>query len=173
MRNNFIKNFKAFDYITSGPLTYGIGVSSIYIPVNEMIEYFTIEKVIAEMSRLQEKKNLALFIVITKYEQGPKKELTKEMMLFSDNEYLDENESEYPDLKKALMACTNKKLSNQKEYFTEERSRYRLTTWKQDGITRDRKTLDKFLKKFYKFGQAPKKEEPKKVEPKAEDSKDN
>ena len=111
-----------------------------------MIEYYTMEKVISEMSRLQEKKNLALFIVITKFEKGPQKELIKEMMLFSDNDYLDEAESQYRELKKALIEDKNKRLTEQKEYFTEERSRYRLTTWKQEGITRDRKTLDKFLK---------------------------
>jgi hypothetical protein len=48
-KNNFIKNYKSFDYIISGPVTYGIGVSSIYIPVDEMIEHFTLDKVIAEM----------------------------------------------------------------------------------------------------------------------------
>ena len=92
------------------------------------------------------------------------------MMLFSDNHYLDESESQYRELKKALIEDKNKKLTNQKEYFTEERSRYRLTTWKQEGITRDRKTLDKFLKKFYKFG-PPKKEEPKPEEKPKEEEK--
>ena len=111
-RNNFAKNFKAFDYITSGPLTFGIGVSSIYIPVAELIEHFTIDKVIAEMSRLQEKKNLGLFIVITKYEKGPKRELVKEMLLFSDRDFLDEGESQYIDLKKELIADQNKKLTD-------------------------------------------------------------
>ena len=62
------------------------------------------------MSRLQEKKNLGLFIVITKYEKGPKRELVKEMLLFSDSDFLDEGESEYIDLKKALIADQNKKL---------------------------------------------------------------
>jgi hypothetical protein len=32
-------------------------------------------------------------MIITKFERGPKKDLVKEMALFSDDEYLDEGES--------------------------------------------------------------------------------
>ena len=98
-RNNFIKNFKAFDYITSGPITYGIGISSIYIPVREMVDHYGLKTVASEMQRLMDKKNLGLFIIITKHEKGPDHELVKEMALFRDNQILNDFESQYSELK--------------------------------------------------------------------------
>jgi len=48
--NNLIKNYKTFDYIKQADKTYkGVGVSSIYIPVNEFIEHFGLNDVVREL----------------------------------------------------------------------------------------------------------------------------
>jgi len=39
-KNNLIKNFKAFDYIPVDDGTYGVGVSSVYIPPLTFLKEF-------------------------------------------------------------------------------------------------------------------------------------
>ena len=48
--NNLIKNYKTFDYIKIADGTFkGIGISSIYIPVNDIIESYGLDNVVKEL----------------------------------------------------------------------------------------------------------------------------
>ena len=81
-----IKNYKTFDYIKSQDQTYGIGISSIYIPINEFINYYGFEEVVHEFKTQMQKHNLGIFIIITKEfkKVDGEEKLFKEIMLFAD-----------------------------------------------------------------------------------------
>ena len=47
--NNLIKNYKTFDYIKNGQNVHGVGVSSIYIPIDEFIQTYGLDEVVKEL----------------------------------------------------------------------------------------------------------------------------
>lgn len=48
--NNLIKNYKTFDYIKLEDGTFkGVGISSIYIPVDHIIEQYGLDNVVKEL----------------------------------------------------------------------------------------------------------------------------
>lgn len=45
--SNLIKDFKVYDLIKTEEQSYGIGVSSVVVPIEMFLEYFQIESVIS------------------------------------------------------------------------------------------------------------------------------
>lgn len=65
--NNLIKNYKTFDYIKQADKSFkGVGISSVYIPVNDFIDNFGLKEVIKELQSQMKKLNLGIYIIITK-----------------------------------------------------------------------------------------------------------
>jgi hypothetical protein len=83
-----IKNYKTFDYIKQSDKSFkGVGISSIYIPINDFIENFGLDHVVAELKKLMRHYNLGIYMIITKEFRkvsSTKKELIKEVMVFAD-----------------------------------------------------------------------------------------
>ena len=149
-KENLIKDFKVYDLIEDDDLNrYGIGVSSIVITINTFLEYFTTNTVIYEMQQLMKDKNLGLFMVVTNYksEDGGYK---KEVMLFSDNQILDEDISKFQELKDVLETDKSYKLNGMVDNHTNQIG-LNLVTWNVGNLKMTRKNLEKLIKEFYNY----------------------
>ena len=74
--------------------------------------------------------------------------LFKEIMIFADQTILSDRQSDLQKLFTVLEKDKSLKLHDKKDYLTNDRD-LRLVNYQQGNITKDRKTLDKFLKGFY------------------------
>jgi hypothetical protein len=131
---------------------YGIGVASIYIDVERFIESYSYEEIIKVMQAMMKELKLGLFMLLTKYELVPK-EFTKEFVLYADTEILGDADSKIAEIKAAFEADKEHDLGPVKDHFggdAEMSTHARLYSWTLGNHTKDRKTLDKFLKKFFK-----------------------
>lgn len=94
--NNLIKNYKTFDYIKMGGGQFkGIGISSIYVPIPDFIEFYGLNEVISTFQSQMKKNNLGIYMVITKEFRtvNAKKILEKEILFFADQKILCDTDS--------------------------------------------------------------------------------
>jgi len=85
--NLIIKNYKTFEYIVHHDGTSGIGISSIYIPVDDFIKGFELSEVMAAISSHMDAMNLGIYMMITKEfrkDENDNDVLYKEVMLYYD-----------------------------------------------------------------------------------------
>ena len=71
--------------------TLGFGCSSAVVPIQKIIDHFSVDEVIAAMKKLMSGRNLGLFSIITNYPEGDV--YKKEVLLFRDENYLSDSVS--------------------------------------------------------------------------------
>ena len=105
--NLIIKNYKTFEYIVHHDGTSGIGISSIYIPIDDFIKGFELSEVMAAISSHMDAMNLGIYMMITKEfrkDENDKDVLYKEVMLYYDQMKLCVNCSQVEKLITAMEA---------------------------------------------------------------------
>ena len=61
------KDFKSFELIEDGDQKRGVGVASIVVPIETLLESFSVKEIVSSIEDLMKSRNLGLFFILTNH----------------------------------------------------------------------------------------------------------
>ena len=127
--------------------TKSIGISSITVPQDLLIETFGLDYILSEVDALMTAKGYGLYIFLTSHADENEK-YHKEVLLYGNPQHIDLEAARFKDLVLHFSLNTSYNMRDMNTIKTKEGSF--IFTWKVKSAAQGRKDCEKLLVNFYK-----------------------